>query len=75
MTIAVILHWDTDGGFTWAAEKGAEVICIDERSSADRVYRGVGDMNAEVMSGTVARLSSGEFHDLVDALNSVEGAG
>lgn len=66
MSGAILLHWDQDGAFSWLAAEGVQVVCVDERSPRDRVYRSEGEGDAAVIEA-VAR---GEFRDPVDAVNS-----
>ena len=50
----IVLHWSRDGSFIYAAEDGVEVICIDERSAHDRVYRTVGEISAGDLDELIA---------------------
>lgn len=67
----IILHWDIEGGFHWAATPGVAVICVDERTPHDRVYRAEGSLDRETME----RVASGEFRDLVDAADAARREG
>lgn len=63
----ILLHWDLDGEFHWAAAKGLKVICVDERSPDDRVYLSTGDVDLDVIKA----VATGDFHDIVDAMSAM----
>lgn len=52
------------------ATEGVEVVYVDERVPHDRVYRSMGSVTPEL----IELLASGQFKDVDDALNHIDGA-
>lgn len=65
----VLLHWDATGQFHFLAA-GADVVCVDERTPQDRVYRTTGEADQADIIDAVA---SGNFRDIVAAATALRG--
>ena len=63
----VLLHWDSDGDFSWGATDGLDVVCVDERCPNDRVYETTGALSVEV----IQRVADGRAQHPIDALDQI----
>lgn len=63
----VLLHWDSDGDFSWGATDGVDVVCVDERCPNDRVYETTGALSVEV----IQRVADGRARHPIDALDQI----
>ena len=63
----VLLHWDSDGDFSWGATDGLDVVCVDERCPNDRVYETTGALSVEV----IHRVADGRAQHPIDALDQI----
>jgi len=63
----VLLHWDSDGDFSWGATDGVDVVCVDERCPNDRVYETTGALSVEV----IQRVADGRARHPIDALDQM----
>ena len=63
----VLLHWDSDGDFSWGATDGVDVVCVDERCPNDRVYETTGALSVEV----IQRVADGRAQHPIDALDQI----
>lgn len=69
----VLLHWDAEGVFSWAATAGVDVACVDERCPDDRVYLKDGeDETDRVPMQAIERVEDGRARHPVDALDQIE---
>ena len=60
----ILLHWAADGTFTHGASSDVLIICIDERTPADRVYINHGQADyrwmTAVVGGADPRVAAGQ---------------
>jgi len=66
----VLLHWDAEGVFSFAATAGVDLVCVDERCPEDRVYRGVDDAR-RVTAEVIQRVEDGRARHPIDALDQI----
>jgi len=60
----ILLHFSREHGFSWCAEEGVEVVCIDSNAREDdRIYVTQGEATPEQFDEGVDRAIRNEPHD------------
>lgn len=71
-TPKVLLHWDEDGEFSWAATTGVDVVAVDERCINDRVYRSTDDASRPPLAA-LNMVIDGRARHPIDAIDMLDG--